>query len=228
MSYNGSGVFNINSTGNPVVTATTISSTWANALTADLGTGLTTAICKDGQTTTTAAIPFSGGGIQTDTLAPVTASGPISVTAGQLKFPASQNASSNANTLDDYEEGTWTPSLGGTTTYNSQNGSYTKIGRQVRLSGFLDILNIGSGSTTAISGLPFTAAAASGIDYGGVASYFASSVTSFTQLTPYIATGASTISFSCLTAAAGSMTLAPTIFQNSTQIKFNIVYDAAA
>lgn len=58
MSYNGSGTFVINSTGNPVVTGTTISSTWANALTADLATGLSTALTKDGQTTPTANIPM--------------------------------------------------------------------------------------------------------------------------------------------------------------------------
>lgn len=59
MSYNGSGVFNINSTGQPVVTGTSISSTAFNALTADLATGLSTAICKDGQTTVTANIPMA-------------------------------------------------------------------------------------------------------------------------------------------------------------------------
>lgn len=61
MSYNGAGTFNINSSGQPVVTATTISSTAFNALTADLATGLSTAICKDGQTATTARIPFIFG-----------------------------------------------------------------------------------------------------------------------------------------------------------------------
>lgn len=61
MSYNGSGTFVINSTGQPVVTNTTISSTVFNALTADLATGLSTAICKDGQTTTTARVPFASG-----------------------------------------------------------------------------------------------------------------------------------------------------------------------
>ena len=61
MSYNGSGTFNINSSGQPVVTGTVIASTPFNALTADLGTGLSTAITKDGQTTTTARIPFAAG-----------------------------------------------------------------------------------------------------------------------------------------------------------------------
>ena len=61
MSYNGSGTFNINSTGQPVVTGTAISSTVFNAFTADIGTGLSTALTKDGQTVATARIPFAAG-----------------------------------------------------------------------------------------------------------------------------------------------------------------------
>jgi hypothetical protein len=59
MSYNGSGTFVINSAGQPVVSGTVISSTAFNALTADLATGLSTAITKDGQTTITANIPMA-------------------------------------------------------------------------------------------------------------------------------------------------------------------------
>jgi hypothetical protein len=59
MSYNGSGTFLINTAGQPVVSGTTVSSTAFNALTADLATGLSTAITKDGQTTVTANIPMS-------------------------------------------------------------------------------------------------------------------------------------------------------------------------
>ena len=61
MSYNGSGTFVINTAGQPVVSGTVISSTAFNALTADLATGLSTAITKDGQTATTARIPFAAG-----------------------------------------------------------------------------------------------------------------------------------------------------------------------
>ena len=61
MSYNGSGTFVVNSAGQPVVTGTVISSTAFNALTADLATGLSTAITKDGQTTTTVRVPFAAG-----------------------------------------------------------------------------------------------------------------------------------------------------------------------
>jgi hypothetical protein len=56
MSYNGNGVFVINTAGQPVITGTTISSTTFNNLTADLATGLTTALTKDGQSTPTANI----------------------------------------------------------------------------------------------------------------------------------------------------------------------------
>ena len=58
MSFNGSGTFVINSTGQPVVTGTVISSTAFNALTADLATGLSTTITKNGQTTPTANLPM--------------------------------------------------------------------------------------------------------------------------------------------------------------------------
>ena len=55
-----SGVFSINSSGQPVVTGTTISSTVFNAFTADIATGLSTCILKDGTQTLTANIPFGG------------------------------------------------------------------------------------------------------------------------------------------------------------------------
>ena len=63
MSYNGSGTFVINTAGQPVVANTVISATVFNALTADLATGLSTAITKDGQTTITANIPFGSNKI---------------------------------------------------------------------------------------------------------------------------------------------------------------------
>lgn len=58
MSFNGSGLFVINSTGQPVVSNTSISSTVFNAFTADMATGLSNCITKDGQTTVTADIPM--------------------------------------------------------------------------------------------------------------------------------------------------------------------------
>ena len=69
-----------------------------------------------------------------------------------------------ANSLDDYEEGTWTPTLTNTGTnasvnYSVQHGRYTKIGNVVHLFCFMDIAAggitaAGTGDST-ISGLPF-------------------------------------------------------------------------
>jgi hypothetical protein len=85
----------------------------------------------------------------------------INLTGGQITFPATQSASSDANTLDDYEEGTWTPTLtGGTTnptvTYGTRTGAYTKIGNVVTLFLRLSTTAISGGSGSArIDGLPF-------------------------------------------------------------------------
>lgn len=80
-----------------------------------------------------------------------------------IKFPASQAASSDANTLDDYEEGTWTPAWGssGTTptvAYSVQDGRYIKIGRVVHFWARIYMSTWGSNGTGTIrlTGLPFT------------------------------------------------------------------------
>jgi len=78
-----------------------------------------------------------------------------------ITFPATQSASTDANTLDDYEEGTFTPTIfgsstAGSTTYSFQNGIYTKIGRVVYF--FVDVqwtAQSGTGDLT-MGGLPFT------------------------------------------------------------------------
>lgn len=84
MSYNGSGTFQINSTGQPVVTGTVISSTAFNALTADLATGLSTAITKDGQTATTVRVPFAAGISSTLTTDATSATTGSIITAGGI------------------------------------------------------------------------------------------------------------------------------------------------
>jgi len=84
--------------------------------------------------------------------------------AGQIKFPATQNASANANTLDDYEEGTFTPvfSFAGGTTGMATNcsGTYVKIGKVVTASIFLILTTKGSSTGQArFASLPFTTVA---------------------------------------------------------------------
>ena len=78
-----------------------------------------------------------------------------------IKFPGTQVASTDANTLDDYEEGTWTPtyfgsSTPGTTTYTYQAGSYVKIGNSVYCECYLEwSAKTGTGDGL-LGGLPFT------------------------------------------------------------------------
>jgi hypothetical protein len=89
-----------------------------------------------------------------------------STTGTGITFPATQSASSNANTLDDYEEGfftaTVTTSTSGTITLNGSIDklAYTKIGRVVYVQGLLEILSVSSpvGAVVYIQGLPFTTA----------------------------------------------------------------------
>lgn len=87
--------------------------------------------------------------------------------SGQIKFPATQVPSTNANTLDDYEEGTWTPVVTFATpgdlsvVYSGQTGRYCKIGNRVVVT--FSITTTTFTHTTAsgecrITGLPFTSA----------------------------------------------------------------------
>lgn len=77
-----------------------------------------------------------------------------------ISFPAAQSASSNANCLDDYEEGTWTPTLyapsGSVTAYTTRSGTYCKIGRMV--TAYLHIVLNGHTLSGGIEvrGFPFT------------------------------------------------------------------------
>jgi len=80
--------------------------------------------------------------------------------AGQIKFPATQNASANVNTLDDYEEGTFTPTGIGQT-FTAATGFYTKIGRQVHVSLNLTWAVNGAGNQAGAGSLPFAVASTS-------------------------------------------------------------------
>lgn len=102
--------------------------------------------------------------------------------AGQIKFPSAQNASADANTLDDYEEGTWTPSFGGTggqvgQAYTTQAGFYLKIGKLVIASYSVTLSTLGTlTGTVQLQGLPFTVENLS--NYSPVSAMFWSSMTS--------------------------------------------------
>jgi hypothetical protein len=113
--------------------------------------------------TTTINLPASTGTmalLQTPSFATTIGVGgatPAASGAG-ITFPATASASSDANTLDDYEEGTWTPSIGGTATYVTADtwGRYTKIGRLVTVHWSISVTLIGTGQIYGIINLPFT------------------------------------------------------------------------
>ena len=109
--------------------------------------------------------------ISTVTTASVALEGATPTTGTGITFPASQSASSNANTLDDYEEGAFTPTINGsstdpTATYTAQLGRYIKVGRMVWIQVQIGTSAISGGSgILKIGGLPFTISTASGNGY---------------------------------------------------------------
>ena len=100
----------------------------------------------------------------------ITASGPSSVsalttlTANNIQFPATAVPSANANNLDDYEEGTFTPTMTPTTSgtiplsVSIQTLAYTKVGRLVTITGLLRLATPSSpvGTNVSVNNLPFT------------------------------------------------------------------------
>lgn len=99
-------------------------------------------------------------GVKTFSSQPVFSAGIDLSSNGQVKFPATQNASSDANTLDDYEEGTWTPVDGsgaGLTFTISNTATYRKVGSLVFVVLYINYPTTSNTNPARISGLPFTA-----------------------------------------------------------------------
>lgn len=154
------------------------------------------------------------------TASTITASGAVTpqalldisgASAGQIKFPATQNASSDANTLDDYEEGTCTPTLTLSTAgdlsvaYSVQVGFYTKIGNLVTV--WADLVTSTWTHTTAsgtfLSGsLPFTPSSTTNREAKGATSFAGVTLVGHTQVVARIIAGNGNLRF----AACGSGT----------------------
>lgn len=153
--------------------------------------------------TTLGAVGLTGNetvaGVKTFSSNPVLA-------GGGIQFPATQVPSADANALDDYEEGTFTPAFsatGATFSYSFQNGRHTKIGRLVVFS--VDIgLNTSGNTLTAnalsITGLPFTASASNGAGVFPVR--WNASTTSYIAVNVRVPAGTSTLVVEGITAAA--------------------------
>lgn len=133
--------------------------------------GTTGKIIKDGGTVTAAGLALlddANAAAQATTLGLGTGNSPtftaLTLSNGQIVFPATQVPSAGANTLDDYEEGTWTPVLTFITpgdlsvVYTNQTGFYTKIGRFVQISFVVEtstFTHTTASGACQVTGLPF-------------------------------------------------------------------------
>ena len=136
--------------------------------------------------------------------------GRLLLNSGQLGFPGTANASSDANTFDDYEEGSWIvvvigQSTAGAGTYSTQAGTYTKKGREVSVIGeCVWSAHTGTGNMK-LGGLPFTNANFAGFRVP-VALYY----TNLTFAGPVVGTvdlNATTITLETVATGAGSSAL---------------------
>ncbi len=221
-----------------IVVAGDTSGTVTLAAPAVSGTTTLTLPTTNGTLVTTA----SGQTLNSPTIATPTITGQatiptINLTGGQITFPATQNPSTNANTLDDYEEGTWTPSwIGATTagscTYNTgaTNGAYVKIGQLVYVTFSLVATSTHSGTgVLLLRGLPFAVGSASG--WGGSPSigYWGSLAVSCNYISGYADAGNTGFSFMYTASAQGTITSSSTSFiQNNSHIIGTFVYRASA
>ena len=189
--------------------------------TATLGTGNTTRIASD-----SGAISFSTGGTS-GSITGGTERLRIPADAAGITFPATQAASSDANTLDDYEEGTWTPGVGGNATYQASNyGRYTKIGNVVTIQFRLGIQSIGTGSSSQLQGLPFTSANLGNVQSGQV-SYYDGLAISTTFVAFYVENNSTTVQFVSKASAGTAVDNGPAIMGNLTTIFGSATYRVA-
>ena len=152
----------------------------------------------------------------------------INLTGGQIAFPAAQSASADANTLDDYEEGTWTPgiSFGGNAvdvTYGNTVGYYTKIGNLVNISGYMLLTSKGSSTGGAqITGLPFTVI----LGYAGrtPVSLYLGGVTYANLFQAYTIFDTTTIALEEVTEAGVQTQLTNADFANTSEIMVSCTY----
>jgi len=147
-----------------------------------------------------------------------------------ISFPATQSASSDANTLDDYEEGTWTPTLNfggasGVTTYGQRNGTYTKVGNVVTVRAYIQITTKSAATGTAtLDGLPFTTNGAS-VNYASSFGYFSGQLITGSFMC-YIAGGATGIQLGQTNGTTGFASLTNTNFVNAGDVIFQTTYIA--
>jgi hypothetical protein len=160
--------------------------------------------------------------------ATITSDGYLRLTSnsGGIQFNGDTAA---ANALDDYEEGTWTigVSFGGASagiTYDASTlATYTKIGRQVTVNGFVALTNKGSSTGSArITGLPFTIANSSA--YYSAAAMRLQSINFVGQFQAYGSINSTTVLLQQTTTLGINTDITDTEFSNSSQIMISFTY----
>jgi hypothetical protein len=152
-----------------------------------------------------------------------------------VQFPATQVASGDANMLDDYEEGTWTPVLGGSggtsgQTYDTQVGRYVKIGKLVWVTCQITLSNKGTiTGSVQIQGLPFTSENTTSLNQVGPIR-FDTLATTWVSVNGFIAPNVTVASVQGAQAAAANNTtnLTTTDIANTTNIMWSCCYRATA
>tara|TARA_R110002126_G_scaffold172955_2_gene321699 strand:- start:298 stop:930 length:633 start_codon:yes stop_codon:yes gene_type:complete len=168
-----------------------------------------------------------------------TLSGDVALSTGNLVISTSGKGidfSATAGTgtselFNDYEEGTWTPTVGGTSTYTQQQGSYIKVGRLVTVSFDMAILLLGTGSTSGIDGLPYTAGSATSPKFeqcNGAMGYVQSLAVNVYSLTFTAAANGTTIYSISMNTLGGTANVNPAIYGNGTRVQGTVTYMATA
>jgi hypothetical protein len=147
-----------------------------------------------------------------------------STSGAGITFPATQSQSTNVNTLDDYEEGTWTPVIsdGTNNATSSSTGSYVKVGRMVTCSTYYITAGLGSVSgNLQLKGLPFSAVGDSGVPvtYGNYLN-----LTAGNSLSGLITNGSSFVLLYKWSAAAGSTTLTSSNWSGTAEAFITFTY----
>jgi hypothetical protein len=119
------------------------------------------AVYPDGTTVIGGTGDIGNNHIQLNNNGDASFAGDISFASGKgISFINAADTATNetvsSSVLDDYEEGTWSPTIGGSATYDIQWGYYIRVGKLVQLWGGLRPNSMGSGNARMIKNLPYT------------------------------------------------------------------------
>lgn len=176
----------------------------------------------------------NNGALGTNTVVRIADSGAGEYGITALKFRPTQTASTDANTLDDYEEGSWTPGVafgGGTTglTYTTQVGRYVKIGKMVYCQGQFVLSDNGSSAgAMTITGLPFTSENTTNLVMVGTVGYYAGFAATVLGTPTLVENPNSTTLQVYQGGAAASVALTDVDTTNTSRLSIYVAYRATA